>query len=100
MTLFDIAKLEEELKELENKTLESDFWNNQKNSGKVLSKIKNIKANVSKYEELKEEIQNLLELTEIVKQEESIDDAKDIIKSTNKLEEEINNLVIEKLFTG
>ena len=100
MNLFDISKLKNELKELEGKTLDSNFWNDQKNSGKVLSKIKNIKANVSKYEELEEEIQNLLELTEIVEQEESIDDAKDIIKSTNKLEKEINKLEIETLFTG
>ena len=100
MNLFDISKLKNELKELEEKTLDSNFWNNQKNSGKVLAKIKNIKANVSKYEELKEEIQNLLELTEIVEQEQSLEDAKDIIKSTNKLEKEINKLEIETLFTG
>ena len=100
MNLFDISKLKNELKELEAKTLDSNFWNNQKNSGKVLAKIKNIKANVSKYEELKEEIQNLLELTEIVEQEQSLEDAKDIIKSTNKLEKEINKLEIETLFTG
>ena len=100
MNLFDISKLKNELKELEAKTLDSNFWNDQKNSGKVLAKIKNIKANVSKYQELKEEIQNLLELTEIVEQEQSLEDAKDIIKSTNKLEKEINKLEIETLFTG
>lgn len=100
MTLFDIAKLEEELKELENKTLESDFWNDQKNSGRVLAKIKNIKAKCSKYEELKEELENLLELTELVEQEESLDDAKEVIKSTKKLEKDINKLELETLFTG
>lgn len=100
MNLFDIAKLEKELKELEGKTLESDFWNDQKNSGKVLAKIKNIKAKCSKYEELKEELENLLELTELIEQEESLDDAKEIIKSTKKLEKDINKLELETLFTG
>ena len=100
MNLFDIAKLEKELKELEGKTLESDFWNDQKNSGRVLAKIKNIKTKCSKYEELKEELENLLELTELIKQEESLDDAKEIIKSTKKLEKDINKLEVETLFTG
>ena len=100
MNLFDIAKLEKELKELEGKTLESDFWNDQKNSGKVLAKIKNIKTKCSKYEELKEELENLLELTELIEQEESLDDAKEIIKSTKKLEKDINKLELETLFTG
>ena len=39
MIHFDIPKLEEELKELEEKTMQDGFWNDQKNSNKVLSEI-------------------------------------------------------------
>ena len=36
MNLFDIPKLEQDLKTLESKTLEDGFWNDSKKSGKVL----------------------------------------------------------------
>ena len=44
MNLFDIAKLEEELKKLENQTAEADFWTDSKKSSIVLGKIKKIKS--------------------------------------------------------
>ena len=43
MSLFDISKLQEELKNLEKQTLDTDFWNDQKNSKKVLERIKTLK---------------------------------------------------------
>ena len=36
MSLFDIAEKKQELESLEAKTLEQDFWNDSKESGKVL----------------------------------------------------------------
>ena len=45
MNLFDIPKLEQDLKTLESKTLEDGFWNDSKKSGKVLQEIKVIKNN-------------------------------------------------------
>ena len=52
MSLFDIPNLEKELEELENKTAEPDFWNDSKNSSKVLEKIKTIKSITSKHKQL------------------------------------------------
>ena len=40
MIHFDIEKLEGELKDLENKTLEADFWEDNNKSNVVLEKIK------------------------------------------------------------
>lgn len=39
MSLFDIAKLEKDLANLENQTANPDFWNDSKASGKVLQQI-------------------------------------------------------------
>ena len=44
MSHFDINNKEQKLKELENKTLEPNFWNDAKNSTQVLSEIKKIKG--------------------------------------------------------
>ena len=57
MSLFDIDRMEEELKILEGKTANPDFWNsNNDETSKVLSQIKNVKNKVSKYRELEKEI--------------------------------------------
>ena len=40
MIHFEITKLKSELDELEKKTLEDGFWNDQEKSNKVLAEIK------------------------------------------------------------
>ena len=45
MSPFDIAKRKKELEALEKQTLEESFWNDSKNSSKVLGEIKAIKTN-------------------------------------------------------
>ena len=100
MSHFDIAKLQEELKELEKQTLDAKFWEDQKNSQKVLGKIKNIKRKSNKYQEIENEIKNLKELTELVNIEPDEEVAKDIIKGTNKVKKEVEKFEIETLFSG
>ena len=49
MIHFDISKLEQELQNLEAKTLEEGFWNDKNISNKILSEIKSRKSKVNKY---------------------------------------------------
>ena len=94
MTLFDIAKLETELQELENKTVEENFWNDSKNSSKVLSQIKVIKNKVVEYRRIENEIKNLQELTELLELEPDEEIGKDILKNTNKVQKDIEKFEI------
>ena len=100
MSHFDIANLETELKKLEAETLKENFWQDTKNSNKVLSKIKSIKSKVNEYQKIEGEIQNLNELTELTNMEPDEEIAKDIIKSTKTLEQEIEKLEIATLLSG
>ena len=100
MSHFDISKLEKELKDLESETLKEDFWQDAKNSNKVLAKIKSIKNKVNEYRKIESEIQNLNELTELTNMEPDEEIAKDIIKSTKTLEKEIEKLEIATLLSG
>ncbi|MBR0427403.1 MAG: peptide chain release factor 2 [Clostridia bacterium] len=100
MIHFDIPKLEEELKELEEKTMQDGFWNDQKNSNKVLSEIKHRKSKVTKYREIIREIENIkefMELTEIEK-DESLE--REIISNTQKIQKEIENYELQTLLSG
>ena len=69
MSLFDIPKVEKELANLESETLKNEFWNDSNNSSLVLKKIKILKNKKENYNRLISEISNLLEMTELLKQE-------------------------------
>ena len=101
MSLFDITTSEKQLKELELKTTEENFWQKDtKETAKVLYQIKQLKNKVEQYRKIENEIINLQELTELVNLENDVDVAKDILKSTTKLENEIEKLQLETLLSG
>lgn len=100
MNLFDIARLEEELKDLEAQTLEENFWSDNKNSGKILSKIKTIKNKITQYNVLNSEIKNLSELTELVELELDEEIGKEILKNTKKVEKELEKFEISTFLSG
>ena len=100
MSPFDIENSEKELKELEAQTLEEDFWKDSKKSSKVLAKIKKLKSKCSDFKEVKSEIENLEEMTELVKLEPDEELAKEIIKNTKKLEKKAEKLELTSLLSG
>ena len=101
MSLFDISSKKKELQELENQTQSEDFW--QKDTSlttKILVEIKDLKKKIEKFENSKTEIENLIELTELANMENDENVARDIIKSTEKLEQEIEQIQLETLLSG
>lgn len=101
MSLFDIENVKKELQELEKTTIEESFWQKDpKETGKVLAKIKQLKNKVEQFENAKNEIINLEDLSELANLENDEDVAKDILKSTVKLEDEIEKLQLETLLSG
>lgn len=99
MSLFDISKLEEKLKELENKTSEPNFWEDTKNSTKVLTNIKSLKHKTTTYKDLKAEVENLIELSELATEDDA-DIVKEILKNTKKLEKDVEKFEISTLLSG
>ena len=100
MSPFDIAKQKKQLEALEKQTMEQNFWNDNKNSSKVLGEIKVIKSKTNKYEEIEKEITNLAELTELVELEPEEEIIKDILKNTSKLQKEIEKFEIMTFLSG
>ena len=100
MSLFDIDNLEEELKILEEQTLNENFWNDSKNSKTVLLRIKQLKYKCIEYNKIKTEISDLMELSELANMESDIEVAKEIIKSTKKLENSFQKLQLQTLLSG
>lgn len=100
MNLFDIVKLEKKLEELEKQTTQENFWNDSKNSSKILTEIKATKNKTNEYKRLTNEIINLQELTELVELEFDEEMVKEILKNTNKIKKEIEKFEITTFLSG
>ena len=100
MIHFDIPKIETELKELEEKTMQDGFWNDQKNSNKVLSEIKHRKSKVIRYRELSKELENIKEFIELAEVEKDESLESEIISNTQKIQKEIENYELQTLLSG
>ena len=100
MIHFDVENKEKELKELESKTTENDFWNDTDNSSKVLKQINSLKSKVEGFKKLNNELNNLLEMSELLQVEEDEELAKELLKSTYTLEKDIQKLEITILLSG
>ena len=92
MSLFDIAEKKQELESLEAKTLEQDFWNDSKESGKVLAKIKSLKDIVSNYSKIYDEVINLIEMTDLVMADFDEDLKKEILNNTKLASDKVEKL--------
>ena len=97
---LNIAKMEADIKELETKTSEPNFWDDQQNSSTVLTKMKRLQNKLEKFNKMKSEYENLESLNELLLMEEDIELGKEVLKNTKKLEEEIEHLQLETLLSG
>ena len=101
MNLFDIANIQRELEKVEKLISNEDFW--QKDSSetaKVLSMQKQLKRKIDKYTNIKNELENVSDLIELAIIENDDTIAKDINKTINNLEEQIEKLQLETLLFG
>ena len=93
--IFDLEKVENDIKKLEEQTFEVDFWN-RKDSQDILKEITNLKKIKDEYiylNSMYEEIQMILEFIEMG--DNSFES--DLEEKINILENEINNFKIKVL---
>ena len=100
MSLFDIAEKKRELESLEAKTLEQNFWNDSKESGKVLAKIKSLKDIVSNYSKIYDEVVNLIEMTDLVMADFDEDLKKEILNNTKIASDKVEKLELQTFLSG
>ena len=93
---FDLAKLEAEIKELQNKSEAEDFWNNQKAALEVINELNSKKSVVEKYKNITSNYSDLSELIEL--EDESI--LESLNDSFEELKKDISEFEVERLFNG
>lgn len=98
--LFDIVKIEADLKSLEAETVKPSFWEDTKNSNMVLSKIKTLNGKITKYRNLESEIQNTIEIIDLIKLEYDETLANEVLPNVKSLEKGVEKFEIEILLSG
>lgn len=100
MIHFDLPKIENRINELEIQMQDSDFWNDAKNSSIVLTESKRLKNKLEQYNKLKENLENIQDLNELLLVESDEEMAREVLKDTAKLEKEVETLEIDTLLSG
>lgn len=100
MIHFDISNLKNELLNLEKQTTDVNFWNDSKNSSKILKRVNEIKNKVEQYRKIENEILNYIELNDLLKQEKDIELEKELENGVYDLEKQIEKLEISTLLSG
>ena len=103
MSLFDISKLNSELKQLEDQTAAPDFWNDSANSSTVLKRINILKAKIEEYKNVKNDLNYAIDIKDLLALEEDNnqeDLQEDLEKQVFKLEKAIAKLEINTLLSG
>ncbi len=70
MTLFDLAKLRDELERTSREIEQEDFWNNLEYAQKVMREKKNMEDTLAEYEGLEKSLNDVSELIELAEMEE------------------------------
>ncbi len=97
---FDLANKKDRIEELE-KTMEMpDFWDDMEKATKISQECKNLKDTVDRYDSLKQERDDILEMIQIYDDEGDASELPEFEKQFEAFEEKFESLRIETLLSG
>ena len=101
--LYDVLQIDDnkiELKKLQEKTLESNFWNDADNSQNVLKKIKSLDETIKSYANSKEKYDEISLMLELAEEDEDESLALEAKTELKKFAKKLDELTITTLLTG
>lgn len=100
MIHFDISKIKQEIKSLEEKLNEPNFWNNPTLSTPIVTRLKRLKSELETYTTLEQNLENINEMSLLLTAEPDEQLELEVIQSTKQLEKDINELEVKALLSG
>lgn len=97
---FEIDKLKEEAKKLEEETYKEDFWSDSEKAQKIVKNLSDIKNQIEEYEHLVSAIEDLEVLLELVGEEEGYELYKDLKVQFDKVSKQAEEFKISTLLKG
>ena len=100
MFLFDISNLEIEIKKFQEQTTASNFWDDIEKANGIVAKLKRLEKKMDNYIKIKNELNNLIELNDMLLIENDEELSIELIKNTKQLQKTIEKLELTLLITG
>lgn len=97
---LDIEEKREEVKELEQKALEPDFWDDTEKAQKIIAETNNLKSYVDKYDELSQSIEDAEVIVELLEEIPDDETYRELENRIEKLEKKSQEFKIETLLSG
>lgn len=88
------------IKELEDEMARPNFWGDNQKAGETIQQLKNLKNRVEKYNSVKEELEDLAVLLELVAEEEDPSLAGEVQQGFRRFKEHLERLKIDTLLDG
>lgn len=95
---FDIDRIKELTIELDEKMLETDFWDDNEKAQGILKQSKNLKKKISRFESLESDLEEAEIMIEVSDEEPSY--IKDCAKLLENIQERVEELRLETLLSG
>ncbi len=97
---FDIPKLNDQLRELEEEMAAPDFWNNLERAHKVNQNIKSLQDRIKRYNDLKNQAEDLEVLIELGMEEDDPSIVGDVEQEMESLKEAVEAMRLQTLLKG
>jgi peptide chain release factor 2 len=98
--LLKLDASKKEITELETETSRPDFWSNQDRAREISQRLVNLQGEVRKWEDLKNEVDDLLAIASLDQKDQSVDLREELEGQFKKLEETFTGLEFLVLFSG
>ncbi len=98
--IFDIERKKERVKELEEKTHEPSFWDDQQLAQKTLQEIKNHREMIERFEKVSKMSKDLSDIIELAEVEEDVSFLPEIEKELQIYQKEIEELEFQNMLSG
>jgi len=95
-----IVQCEEKVSELEQITLQPDFWSDSQRSTSTLQQIKQLKNKIERYYDLKQKVDDTLDLCELAIEEEDESLTDEILSILEAIDKEFEGMRLGALLTG
>jgi len=98
--LFDLSKLKEEKEKLHKKMQDKGFWDDSEKARDISTKANSIDNKIKKYNEIKNEIEDIEVLVELSEEENDNSQIKDLTIMIKNLDKKLDNFRLETLLSG
>jgi peptide chain release factor 2 len=95
-----IDTLKTELETLKQESMQENFWQDTEKSSKVFAKIKVLEKKINTYENLSNELSNLLDMNNLLDAEFDEELLNELLKTSKSLNDKLDDLEIQTLFSG